>query len=75
MLPKKPKSFNPGVVLRYSGMAFEMLFTILAGWWFGKQIDAYFNYEKPVFQIILILGFTIFSLYRVIKSLDKLNQS
>lgn len=70
--PGKPKSSGQ-VVLQYSGMAFEMLVTILVGWWIGKKIDEYLNFVKPVFAIVFILVFTLYSLYRVIKSLEKLN--
>jgi len=55
-------------------MAFEMLVIILVGWFIGKTADEYFKFSKPVFAIIFILIFTMYSLYRVIKSLEKLNK-
>lgn len=70
--PAKPKS-SAQVVLQYSGMAFEMLVTILVGWWIGKKLDEYFSFNKPVLAIVFILVFTLYSLYRVIKSLEKIN--
>ncbi len=72
---KESKSRSTGtIVLRYSGMAFEMLATILVGWWLGKQLDVYFKIQKPAFAVGFILLFTVLSLYRVIKSLDKLTE-
>ncbi|HMG15192.1 MAG TPA: AtpZ/AtpI family protein [Saprospiraceae bacterium] len=59
--------------LKYSGMAFEMLATILLGWWIGKKLDEYLEYHKPVFTIILILLFCFISLWRVVNSLNKDN--
>lgn len=60
------------IVLQYSGMAFEMLATILLGWSLGNMLDKYFKFQKPAFAVGFILLFTLLSLYRVIKSLDKL---
>ncbi|MBL7831104.1 MAG: AtpZ/AtpI family protein [Saprospiraceae bacterium] len=76
MLDKKPlKTKSTGtVVLRFSGMAFEMLATILVGWWLGKKLDVLLSFKKPLFAVLFILLFTILSLYRVIKSLEKLNK-
>ncbi|GAB1398135.1 hypothetical protein MASR1M65_29150 [Saprospiraceae bacterium] len=71
--PLKSRS-SAQVVLQYSGMAFEMLVIILVGWFIGKTADEFFKFSKPVFAIIFILIFTMYSLYRIIKSLEKLNK-
>ena len=71
--PLKSRS-SAQVVLQYSGIAFEMLVIILVGWFIGKTADECFKFSKPVFAIIFILIFTMYSLYRVIKSLEKLNK-
>lgn len=39
---------------RYTGMAFELLAIILVMVYFGKKLDKYFNFEKPLMVVLLV---------------------
>ncbi|MFC2125573.1 AtpZ/AtpI family protein [Bacteroidota bacterium] len=56
---------------RYSGLAFQMLASILIGLWLGMKVDEWMGNETPIFTAISILLFIFASLYLTIKSLPK----
>ncbi len=71
---KKPSPFaSPSVktYARYSGMAFQMLFIILLGVFFGKKLDAHFQTEKPYFTMGLSLFAVFAALYISLKDFFK----
>ncbi len=55
---------------RYSGIAFQMIFIILAGVFGGLKLDQWLG-TKPVFIIILTLIAVFLSIYFVTKDLIK----
>lgn len=57
--------------LSYTGMAFQMIVTILVGTFLGRFIDAKTNSKFPVFTLIGILGGIALSLFRVFQSLKQ----
>jgi ATP synthase protein I len=65
---KKSQLTNSNSVLRYSGMAFQILACILAGFWGGKKLDAYLGMVKiPVFTLVLGLAGVVIGIYLSVK--------
>lgn len=52
--------------LKYSGMAFQMFFVLLFGWFMGNYVDRYFALEKPYVGVglsfLLLIGY-FFKIY------------
>lgn len=60
--------------LKYSGLAFQMVFLLAAGWWIGSYGDQYFGFSEPYLAItgaLLLLVGLFFKIYRDIMQ-DKL---
>lgn len=53
---------------RYSGLAFQMLFIILAGVWGGLKLDAWLNL-KPLLTIVLTIISVVLAIYFAVKDL------
>jgi F0F1-type ATP synthase assembly protein I len=70
----KPPSSKSNAVLKYSGMAFELLAFILIGFWLGNKTDQYLLNKKPIFAVLGIIIMTALALFRVIKSLEQDNK-
>lgn len=68
---KKKNQLNKFVQL--TGVGLQMGLTIYLGAFFGKKLDAYFEYEKKTFTIILTLVALVASLYSVISQLKRIN--
>lgn len=68
---KKKNQLNKFVQL--TGVGLQMGLTIYLGAFFGKKLDAYFEYEKKTFTIILTLIALVASLYSVISQLKRIN--
>lgn len=68
---KKKNQLNKFVAL--TGVGLQMGLTIYLGAFFGKKLDAYFQYEKKTFTIILTLIALVASLYSVISQLKRIN--
>lgn len=68
---KKKNQLNKFVAL--TGVGLQMGLTIYLGAFFGKKLDAYFEYEKKTFTIILTLIALVASLYSVISQLKRIN--
>ena len=56
---------------KYMGLAFQMFFLLLIGWFIGKKADEYFSFQKPYLALaltfIFLLGFLI-KIYRDVVS-------
>ncbi len=70
-LPKK-KPLNK--FIRLSGVGLQMGITIYLAAYFGKKIDAYYNFEKNYATISLILFCFIGSLISLLIQLKKINE-
>ncbi len=58
---------------KYSGIAFQMIFIILAGLFLGIKMDKWFHTNDPIFTAILSALAVIVATYAVIKDLLKKN--
>jgi ATP synthase protein I len=65
------KNDQPNNYLKYSGIAFQMIATILLGAWAGIALDDHFKVESHMFTVVLMLVSVIASMYLVIRSLMK----
>jgi hypothetical protein len=65
--PRTPTKF-----IRFSGMALQMLATILIFTYAGTKIDTYLNNTTPVWTLILSLSSIFTSLYALIRNVTKL---
>ena len=63
------KKHNANEYLKYSGMAFQMAAIILVFTLIGKQLDAYFEMEKPVLTAVLALFSVLAALYLILKDI------
>ncbi|MGC8864464.1 MAG: AtpZ/AtpI family protein [Bacteroidales bacterium] len=61
---KKNPLFN---YARYSFLAFQMVFIILAGVWFGHKLDVWLNLGFPVFTLIFSVISVVAAIYHSIK--------
>lgn len=68
--PSEKKRFKPGKFIQYSGMAFQMIATILLGLGIGFLLDSYLGTEK-IFTAIFTLLFVIASMYLTLKDFIK----
>lgn len=62
---------NPSNLIRYSGMAMQMLGTILVFTYAGYKLDAWQMNKTPVWTLILSLTSIAASLYMLIRSMPK----
>lgn len=72
MVKKPKKQLNK--YLQLSSVGLQMGISIYLGAYFGKKLDASYEFEKPVFTIGLILVALIFSMYSLIQKLKRLDQ-
>lgn len=64
---KKPvKNF-----LRYSGLGFQMLATILLGVLIGQGLDYYVELNKPWFTVVFTVLFVLIALFNVVREIIK----
>jgi F0F1-type ATP synthase assembly protein I len=56
---------------KYSGIAFQMIFIIIAGVFGGFKLDEYLQLKIPVFTVILSLFSVFLAIYLVVKDLLK----
>lgn len=72
-MSKKPteksprKKENPNAVLKYSGIAFQMLFILAAAVFIGQKLDAYFALETPYLTALCTIIALPVALYSTLK--------
>ena len=66
---KSSSNKNAHAVLKYSGMAFQMLIIIAIGVFIGKKLDEYFALETPYLTILFIILSLPIALYTSLKDL------
>lgn len=69
--PGKPKNSHANEVLKYSGMAFQMAFYLVLGWWIGHWIDRYADNGKPYFSLIFSILFLAAYFVKLIRDISK----
>ncbi|TAF63584.1 MAG: AtpZ/AtpI family protein [Cytophagales bacterium] len=67
--PKPQKYLN--TYLRFSGLAFQMLFIILLSTWAGLSLDKYWQLKTPIFTLILVLSGIIGTMIWLILTIQK----
>jgi membrane protein DedA with SNARE-associated domain len=70
-LPKK-KPLNK--FIRLTGAGLQMGITIYIASYFGKKIDAHYQYEKNYFTLVFILLAFLASLFSLLIQLKKINE-
>ncbi len=71
MTTKRNNNNNINGYAKYSGMVFQMLGIIVLGVFGGKKLDSYFEYNFPVFTVVLSLLSVFAALYVVLKDFIK----
>lgn len=66
----KSKTQSSREWLKYSGLTFQMVFVLVAGWLLGAWIDGKMEMQKPLFAICLSSIFLIGFFYKLIKELS-----
>jgi len=67
--PAKRRKINPA--LKYSGMAGQMAGAAALGYFGGNWIDGYFEFEKPVFAIALLILFLFAFMFKLVKDVSE----
>ena len=63
-----PKPVND--YLKYSGMAFQMFFLLLFGWFIGGYIDGLLAFDKPYIALSMMTILLVGYLYKLVKDLS-----
>jgi ATP synthase protein I len=67
-----PENPSPNPLIRYSGLGFQMLATIIACIWLGRKMDKWLGQHKfPLFTVILLLLGVIGSLVSLVRGLNQ----
>ncbi len=71
-----PKGKTPGLrksgnFIRFTGLAFQMIGTILFFLWLGVKLDQWAGMKFPVFKLVMILAGVGGSMYYAIKEVSK----
>jgi hypothetical protein len=70
--PDSGKVKSPSRFLKFSGMAMQMLGTILVFTYGGYRLDEWQQHHTPVWTLVLSLGSIAASLYLLIRNISKL---
>ena len=70
---KQKKSLNK--YTQFSGMAFQMVATILAGVFIGTKLDKKFPNERNIWTLICSLVFIFAAIYSVIKQVSNISKN
>ncbi|MFW6222566.1 MAG: AtpZ/AtpI family protein [Bacteroidota bacterium] len=68
---EKKKKQELSDYVKYSGIAFQMIATILLGVWGGQKLDAMLDREFPLFTVVLSLAAVFLSLFISIRDFLK----
>ncbi|WP_143305202.1 AtpZ/AtpI family protein [Chitinophaga vietnamensis] len=66
-----PKQNRRNILLRYAGLAFQMMATLGLGVFAGYKLDQYIGWRFPVFLIIFSLLALAILLWQIIKDTRK----
>jgi membrane protein DedA with SNARE-associated domain len=72
-LTAKPSQSNQ--YLKYSGMALQLFVLLAIGAWGGQKLDEMLKTSQPYFTIALILLFTTGFFYKLVKDLNRKDES
>jgi hypothetical protein len=70
-MEKEKRKKLPDDYIRWSGLAFKMMATILAGFWGGRKLDQWIKPRFPIFTLSLGLGAFALSFYSLIKEVTR----
>ena len=73
MASKKSKKPLPKYA-QFSGIAFQMIATIIVGVYIGTKLDEKYPNERSLYTLICSLVFTFAALYSVIKQVSKISK-
>jgi len=62
---------SPNSVLKYSGLAVQMIGVLLLFTWLGRQLDSYLELKTPWFTLSFILMGLFGVMYKLIKDFSK----
>ena len=60
-----------GNFIKYSGLAFQMIGTLLLFTWIGRKGDAYFKFKTPFITLASILLALAGIMYKIIRDFSK----
>lgn len=69
---KKPSPYNS--YLKYSSLAFQLVFTIGLAGWLGYLLDQYLELKFPLFIITFTLSAFVGVIYKLYRSLNRDNE-
>jgi len=72
-LTAKPSQSNQ--YLKYSGMALQLFALLAIAAWLGQKLDKWIHTPQPYFTIALILLFTTGFFYKLVKELNRKDES
>ncbi len=61
--------------MKYSGMALQLFALLAVGAWLGQKLDKWLHTAQPYFTIALILLFTTGFFYKLVKELNRKDES
>ncbi|PCI35678.1 MAG: hypothetical protein COB60_01810 [Flavobacteriaceae bacterium] len=71
-MEKKPRK-SPNKYLQLTSAGLQMGISIYLGAYFGKKLDAHYQFEKPFFTIGFILVAFVLSMYSLLQKLKSLD--
>ena len=66
-MSKTPLHSNKELLIKYSGLAFQLIASLGFALYFGMKLDGWLKFSTPVFVWLLPLLFLIVIMYQVIK--------
>ncbi|MCV6630459.1 MAG: AtpZ/AtpI family protein [Flavobacteriaceae bacterium] len=75
-MPKKLPKQNPNFrrFAQFSGLAIQMGVTFYLAVYFGKKIDAYFQNEKKIATLLLVILATVASIVSILQQLKRMQK-
>lgn len=69
--PSPDQDYQNNGFLKYTGLGFQMIATILLGVWLGTTLDNYFEMKTPIFTASLSLFAVVAAIYLGVKDFIK----